>query len=254
MGIIRKILGIIFSVAGLLCLAAFTLTWYGPWVREVSSLMSNEYFYWTVAVLAGITAIGLLVTLIRSLAGRRVDNILVKSADGGLVTITRDAVASLATKIIEADGTCIAEEIDVAAKPKGDIRVKARVRPISTVPVLQKGEQLTAELRSGLASLCGNELRAVELTFTEPQTEHYEPAPAAPAPAPVSYPERPPASAQVADQGMDADQVRNFPVPQQATVAQPAAAAPADPTAGFTPEQLAELEALQQADTAGEGV
>ena len=97
MGVIRKILGIVFSLAGLLSLAAFALTWYGPWVREVSSFMSYEWFYWGVAVLAGITALGLVVTLIRSLMGRKVDSIQVSRLDGGKVTITRDAVASLTT-------------------------------------------------------------------------------------------------------------------------------------------------------------
>lgn len=174
MGAIRKFLGIVFSLAGLICLAAFALTWYGPWVREVSSLMSYEWFYWGVAGLAGITALGLVVTLIRSLMGRKVDTIQVSRLDGGKVTITRDAVASLTTKIIEADGTCIAEDVKVTAKPKGDIRVRARVQPISTVPVLDKGAALTQELRNGLAGLCGNALKSVDLTFTEPQTERYE--------------------------------------------------------------------------------
>lgn len=169
----KRFIFVVYGICGLLALAALGLSWYGPWAHLVSSWMGIEWFYRGTEVLLLICLIGIVVILFRGLFTTKVESVEVTTQDGGTVTITRDAVASRATKIVEADGTCIADEVRVTAKRRGNIRVHVRVQPISTIDVIGKGEELQEELKRGLSDLCGDKLTSVTLEFTEPQTESY---------------------------------------------------------------------------------
>ena len=175
MGGLKRFVYVLYSILGLLGIVALGLTWYGPFVRQASALMGVDWYYRTVEVLMFLIGLGLVVTFFRGLLSKPRGTVEVNTVDGGHVTITHDAVASLATSIVEADGTCLADEVTVRAKRTGNIRVHVRVQPVSTMDVMRKGEELTAELKSGLAPLCGDKLRKVTLEFTEPQTEEYRP-------------------------------------------------------------------------------
>lgn len=173
---LKRFLNIVFALSGIACLAILALTWYGPWTKIVSGWMRIDWVYMAVQVLLAITVLGLLAALGRGLFARKPQLSFKVTQQGGTeVTITRDAVASLATKIIESDGTCVAEDISVAPK-RGGVSVSAKVRPISTLDVLSKSAQLNDELYSGLAGLVGDKLKGVSLVFSEPETEHYVPA------------------------------------------------------------------------------
>jgi hypothetical protein len=161
---------VVFAVAGIVCLAALALPWYGPVGHEATAMLTIDWYYIAVEVTIAITLVGLLVVLIRALVTPKVDSIIIDNLEGGQITVSRDAIASQASHIVEADGTCQADDVEVRAKKKGDIRVKVRVLPYSTVDVTAKASELHDALTTGLAALCADKLKSVSLEFLEPQT------------------------------------------------------------------------------------
>ena len=168
---LKRLCTAVFALACAFALAAFALTWYGPWTAEVSALFVLEPF--SVAVLAclAISALGLLVLLGRALFARRaVRTVEIATVDGGVISVTRDAIAAQASHIVEADGTCAAARVRVDAKARGHIRVHVRVLPHETVDVVAKGAELHEELMDGLAAVCGDKVEDVSLEFVEPES------------------------------------------------------------------------------------
>ena len=176
MGGFKRFCMFVFSLAGLLCLAAFVLTWLGPWTAKASALFSLPEYYTVVEALLLITVVGLLVMLFRSIFSRRVRTVEVTRVDGGTISVSRDAIASQAKHTVEADGTCSADRVFVSAKKRGHVRVHVRVLPHEDVDVVQKGTELHEELVRGLTAVCGEKLEDVSLEFVEPKESAAMPA------------------------------------------------------------------------------
>lgn len=171
MSVFKRLCAIVFVLADLAALAALALTWYGPWTSAASALFAvGEYSLAVVACLA-ISAFGLLVLLLRALFSRRtVRTVEIATVDGGVISVTRDAIAAQASHIVEADGTCAAARVRVDAKARGRVRVHVRVLPHETVDVVAKGAELHEELIDGLAAVCGDKVEDVSLEFVEPES------------------------------------------------------------------------------------
>ncbi len=197
MSVFKRLCAIVFVLADLAALAALALTWYGPWTSAASALFAvGEYSLAVVACLA-ISAFGLLVLLLRALFSRRtVRTVEIATVDGGVISVTRDAIAAQASHIVEADGTCAAARVRVDAKARGHVRVHVRVLPHETVDVVAKGAELHEELIDGLAAVCGDKVEDVSLEFVEPESvtlasaqEDEAGAEAETAPAPAGTPD-----------------------------------------------------------------
>lgn len=169
MGGFKRFCMFVFSLAGLLSLAAFVLTWLGPWTAQASALFSLPEYYTVVEVLLLITVVGLLILLFRSIFSRRVRTVEVTTVDDGTISVSRDAIASQATHVVEADGTCSADRVYVSAKKRGHVRVHVRVLPHESVDVVEKGTELHEELVRGLTAVCGDKLEDVSLEFVVPK-------------------------------------------------------------------------------------
>lgn len=171
MSVFKRLCAIVFVLADLAALAALALTWYGPWTSAASALFAvGEYSLAVVACLA-ISAFGLLVLLLRALFSRRtVRTVEIATVDGGVISVTRDAIAAQASHIVEADGTCAVVRVRVDAKARGHVRVHVRVLPHETVDVVAKGAELHEELIDGLAAVCGDKVEDVSLEFVEPES------------------------------------------------------------------------------------
>ncbi|MBM6675510.1 alkaline shock response membrane anchor protein AmaP [Olsenella uli] len=168
---LKRLCTVIFVLADLFALGALTLTWYGPWTDAATSLLYLEPYALAVFACLVVSGLGLLVLLVRALfAGRRVRTVEVASVDGGVISVTRDAIAAQASHIVEADGTCTAARVRVDAKPRGHVRVHVRVLPRQTVDVVAKGAELHTELVDGLAAVCGDTVENVSLEFVEPES------------------------------------------------------------------------------------
>ncbi|WP_321972253.1 alkaline shock response membrane anchor protein AmaP [Paratractidigestivibacter sp.] len=165
----KRLCKVVFALAGIFCLGALALTWLGPWRDVASSLMVVDAYWYAWQVCAAITVLGLLIVLCQGLFARKVRTVEVATVDGGSITVTREAIASQAEHVVEADGTCTASRVHVDAKPRGRVRVHVRVLPHEALDVVVKGAQLHEELLQGLAAVCGNTVENVSLEFVQPQ-------------------------------------------------------------------------------------
>lgn len=170
MGGFKRFCMFVFGLAGLLGVIALALTWVGPWTAQASALMSIESYFYAVEVCVAIALVIMLVVLLRAIFARSVRTIEVTTVNGGTISVSRDAIASQATHIVEADGTCSADRVDVKAKKSGHVRVHVRVLPHESVDVVAKGAELHDELVRGLASVCGDKVDRVSLEFVEPES------------------------------------------------------------------------------------
>ena len=168
---LKRFCTVIFVLANLFALGALTLTWYGPWTDEACALLYLEPYSIAVFVCLVVSGVGLLTLLLRAIfARRKVRTVEVATVDGGVISVTRDAIAAQASHIVEADGTCSASRVRVDAKARGHVRVHVRVLPHETVDVVAKGAELHEELIEGLAAVCGSTVEDVSLEFIEPES------------------------------------------------------------------------------------
>lgn len=166
MGFFKRLCLFVFGLGGLLALTALVLPWYGPWTVEATAFLGVDEYYMAVEVLVLITALGCLICLLRSIFKRNRKVVIVSQRDGDQITVSRDAISSQATHVIEEDGTFKAKRVNVWAKKRGHVRVYARVQPQMTVDTVRAGEELHDKLVAGLTTVCGDNVDSVDLEFT----------------------------------------------------------------------------------------
>lgn len=171
---LRRFCLIVFAIAGALCLCALALPWVGPYQREAAALMDNPYYYMAMQGLLAITALGVVVALLRALfTPRKRKTVVIDKTGGDQITVTTAAISSQATHVIESQDRFIAEKVRVNAGKRG-VTVNVRVRPRHTVDLSAEGVRLHDSLAQGLSTICGDRVRHVNLEFVEAA----EPAPA----------------------------------------------------------------------------
>lgn len=161
---------VLFSIVGLLTLAALALPWFGPWTRAATGLLAIGWYYIAVEVCLAISVVGLVAVLLSALFSPKNDSVIVTALDGGQVSVSAKAITSQATHIVEADGSCRAVRVRIKARRHGRVRVFVRVQPFSTVDIPTKAARLHDDLVEGLTALCADRLGSVSLEFIEPQT------------------------------------------------------------------------------------
>lgn len=165
MGFFKRLCLFVFGLGGLLALAALVLPWFGPWTSEATALLGVDEYYVAVEALVLVTALGCLICLLRSIFKRNRKTVIVAKEGGDQITVTRDAIASQATHVIEEDGAYTAKRVSVWAKKRGHVRVAARVQPQMTVDTVAAGKDLHDRLVAGLTTVCGNNVDSVDLEF-----------------------------------------------------------------------------------------
>lgn len=170
MGGFRRFILFVFSLAGIACLAALALPWFGLFPDEIAMLEGYDWYVTAVEVCLGMTAAWLVFELLRSLLSRkRRDAISVMDVDGGAITVTKSAVASQAGHIVEALGVGEARSVDVSASRSGVVRVDVKVTPFESIDVTDEAPTLHEGLVAGLSAMVGEHLGAVNVEFLEPQ-------------------------------------------------------------------------------------
>lgn len=165
MGFFKRLCLFVFGLAGLLALTALVLPWFGPWTSEATALLGVDEYYVAVEALVLVTALGCLICLLRSIFKRNRKTVIVAKEGGDQITVTRDAIASQATHVIEEDGAYVAKRVSVLAKKRGHVRVAARVQPQMTVDTVAAGKDLHDRLVAGLTTVCGDNVDSVDLEF-----------------------------------------------------------------------------------------
>ncbi len=167
MGSIKRFCLIVFGLAGVLCLCVLALPWIGPFQHQAASLMNNGFYYMFMQVVLAITLLGLLITLLRGFLTPRTSKTVVIAKDGGdQLTVSTAAISSQATHVVEEQGNLVAEKVHVQAKRSG-VDVDVRVRPRRTVDVSREGKRLHESLSEGLATICGDRVKHINIEFVE---------------------------------------------------------------------------------------
>lgn len=170
MGGFRRLVLFVFSLAGLACLAALALPWYGLYTEQIAELEAWHPYVLAVEVCLVMTVAWLAWNLLRALfSRRRVSSIAVMDIEGGAITVAKSAVASQASHVVEESGLGVAKHVEVHARKRGPVDVEVRVTPFESIDVTEQAPVLHAALTSGLAAMCGERLGAVNVEFLEPR-------------------------------------------------------------------------------------
>ena len=169
MGGFRRFVLFVFSLAGIACLLALALPWFGLFPDEIALLEEQGAYIVAVEVCLAMTAAWLVFELGRSLFSRRDNAVTVMDIDGGTITVTRSAVASQASHIVEALGLGVAKDVDVSASKRGPVHVVVKVTPYESIDVTSEAPVLHEALVTGLTAMCGERLGAIDVEFLEPQ-------------------------------------------------------------------------------------
>ena len=100
--------------------------------------------------------------------GRLPHKIYVQNFDSELPN--SEALEKLRRAAAELQQTLSAEKVNVNANKRGGVSVDVRVRPRNTVDVTDEGRRLHDELSLGLASLCGDKVKHINLEFVEAES------------------------------------------------------------------------------------
>ena len=170
MGWFKRLCLFVFGLAGVLSLAALSLTLVGPWTTMFRSwLFETTWYFMVLEVLVCIAGVGALACVLASLfAPRNPRETIIAKVDGGQITVTRAAIVSQAKHSIEDDGSCIASSVRVKVRKRGHVRVSARVKPRYPMDLVAQGEKLYAALQEGLAHVCGDNVKSISVVFGEP--------------------------------------------------------------------------------------
>lgn len=169
---LRRFVLFVFSLAGLAC-AVVPLVAMAPRASDLAAMVETLASYrgaelaYLVCVL--MTLACCTVNLLRALFSRRHDSISVMDIDGGDITVTRAAVASQASHVVEESGIGLAKNVEVRAGKTGPVHVTVELTPFRSVDVTRVAPGLHEALVAGLTAMCGERLGAVDVEFLEPR-------------------------------------------------------------------------------------
>lgn len=172
MGGFRRFVLFVVSLAGIAC-AVVPLVAMAPRATDFASMVETLASYRGAElgylVCALVTLTWCAANLIRALFSRRHDAISVMEVDGGKITVTRNAVASQASRVVEESGLGTARGVDVRSSATGTVSVAVKVVPHESIDITHEAPTLHDLLVRGLTAMCGERLGAVDMEFLEPE-------------------------------------------------------------------------------------
>ena len=156
MGKFKRFCMIVFVVAAVLGIGVLAALWFAwePLFPAIAWLMSMPWFFVVEAVLLGITALGLLVVLIRAITAPGKNSQLELERDNGSIAITQNAIQST-------------DNVKVHITNKHDPRmsIHAKIDPGRNAELGQLGAKLQDEIAATLEAFTGYPVDSVRITF-----------------------------------------------------------------------------------------
>ena len=142
----------VFVVAAVLGIGVLAALWFAwePLFPAIAWLMSMPWFFVVEAVLLGITALGLLVVLIRAITAPGKNSQLELERDNGSIAITQNAIQSTVKHVVEHD-------------PR--MSIHAKIDPGRNAELGQLGAKLQDEIAATLEAFTGYPVDSVRITF-----------------------------------------------------------------------------------------
>ena len=169
MGKFKRFCMIVFVVAAVLGIGVLAALWFAwePLFPAIVWLMAMPWFYVVEAVLLGITAVGLLVVLIRALTAPGKNSQLEIERDNGSIAITQNAIQSTVKHVVEAHHGLSTDNVKVDITNKHDPRmaIHAKIDPGRNAELGELGAKLQNEISSTLEAFTGYPVDSVRITF-----------------------------------------------------------------------------------------
>ena len=169
MGKFKRFCMIVFVVAAVLGIGVLEALWFAwePLFPAIAWLMAMPWFYVVEAVLLGITAVGLLVVLIRALTAPGKNSQLEIERDNGSIAITQNAIQSTVKHVVEAHHGLSTDNVKVDITNKHDPRmaIHAKIDPGRNAELGELGAKLQNEISSTLEAFTGYPVDSVRITF-----------------------------------------------------------------------------------------
>ena len=169
MGKFKRFCMIVFVVAAVLGIGVLAALWFAwePLFPAIAWLMAMPWFYVVEAVLLGITAVGLLVVLIRALTAPGKNSQLEIERDNGSIAITQNAIQSTVKHVVEAHHGLSTDnvKVDITNKPDPRMAIHAKIAPGRNAELGELGAKLQNEISSTLEAFTGYPVDSVRITF-----------------------------------------------------------------------------------------
>ncbi|HIW75567.1 MAG TPA: alkaline shock response membrane anchor protein AmaP [Candidatus Gordonibacter avicola] len=169
MGKFKRFCMIMFVVAAVLGIGVLAALWFAwePLFPAIAWLMSMPWFYVVEAVLLGITAVGLLVVLIRALTAPGKNAQLELERDNGSVAITQNAIQSTVKHVVDSHHGLATKNVKVDITNKHDPRmaIHAKIDPGRNAELGELGAKLQDEIAATLEAFTGYPVDSVRITF-----------------------------------------------------------------------------------------
>ena len=169
MGKFKRFCMIVFVVAAVLGIGVLAALWFAwePLFPAIAWLMAMPWFYVVEAVLLRITAVGLLVVLIRELTAPGKNSQLEIERDNGSIAITQNAIQSTVKHVVEAHHGLSTDNVKVDITNKHDPRmaIHAKIDPGRNAELGELGAKLQNEISSTLEAFTGYPVDSVRITF-----------------------------------------------------------------------------------------
>ena len=169
MGKFKRFCMIVFVVAAVLGIGVLAALWFAwePLFPAIAWLMAMPWFYVVEAVLLGITAVGLLVVLIRALTAPGKNSQLEIERDNGSIAITQNAIQSTVKHVVEAHHGLSTDnvKVDITNKHVPRMAIHAKIDPGRNAELGELGAKLQNEISSTLEAFTGYPVDSVRITF-----------------------------------------------------------------------------------------
>ena len=166
MGKFKRFCMIVFVVAAVLGIGVLAALWFAwePLFPAIAWLMSMPWFFVVEAVLLGITALGLLVVLIRAITAPGKNSQLELERDNGSIAITQNAIQSTVKHVVESHHGLSTDNVKVHITNKHDPRmsIHAKIDPGRNAEL---GAKLQDEIAATLEAFTGYPVDSVRITF-----------------------------------------------------------------------------------------
>ena len=154
MGKFKRFCMIVFVVAAVLGIGVLAALWFAwePLFPAIAWLMSMPWFFVVEAVLLGITALGLLVVLIRAITAPGKNSQLELERDNGSIAITQNAIQSTVKHVVESHHGLSTDNVKVHITNKHDPRMSIHAK-------------IEDEIAATLEAFTGYPVDSVRITF-----------------------------------------------------------------------------------------
>lgn len=167
----RKFCTVVFFLAFLLSVGSLAADWFSfePISSVVESCRSQEWFNIILLVLLAISALGVVVVLIGTLAARSKNSYQETSNDLGSVCISKSALQRTVEDVIYAhpELTSLKTSVRIVNRKKPYVDITAKVAPRGLISLATVAPILQKEIKDAVEKLTGNEVRSVVVDIHE---------------------------------------------------------------------------------------